>query len=74
MGAIPDRDDRQDRGALTPPDPTGLEAWIRQVLGLAGARASSFTPPLPIDRPTDRPGDASATPPERDAADGTGPA
>ncbi|GGO27435.1 hypothetical protein [Microbispora bryophytorum] len=35
----------QDR--LTPPDPTGLEAWIRQVLGLAGARASAFAPPLP---------------------------
>ncbi|GIH65867.1 hypothetical protein [Microbispora siamensis] len=32
---------------LAPPDPTGLEAWIRQVLGLAGARASAFTPPLP---------------------------
>ncbi|TQS28104.1 hypothetical protein [Microbispora sp. KK1-11] len=32
---------------LTPPDPTGLEAWIRQVLGLAGARASAFAPPLP---------------------------
>ncbi|MEN3535122.1 hypothetical protein AAH991_08430 [Microbispora sp. ZYX-F-249] len=30
---------------LTPPDPTGLETWIRQVLGLAGARASAFAPP-----------------------------
>ncbi|MEU6427071.1 hypothetical protein ABZ860_14350 [Microbispora sp. NPDC046973] len=36
---------------LTPPDQTGLEAWIRQVLGLAGARASAFTPPLPPTPP-----------------------
>ncbi|MGI5154176.1 hypothetical protein [Microbispora sp. CA-102843] len=39
---------RQDgQEPLTPPDQTGLEAWMRQVLGLAGARASAFTPPLP---------------------------
>ncbi|GAA4204787.1 hypothetical protein [Microbispora amethystogenes] len=35
---------------MVSPDATGLEAWIRQVLGLAGARASAFTLPLP--RPT----------------------
>ncbi|WP_169952609.1 hypothetical protein [Microbispora sp. H11081] len=44
-GRGPGEPGRQD--PLAPPDPTGLEAWIRQVLGLAGARASSFAPPLP---------------------------
>ncbi|MEV4455559.1 hypothetical protein [Microbispora sp. NPDC049633] len=39
------KDGRQD--PLAPPDPTGLETWIRQVLGLAGARASAFAPPPP---------------------------
>ncbi|GAA4572079.1 hypothetical protein [Planotetraspora kaengkrachanensis] len=44
---------------LIPPDPTGLEAWIRQVLGLAGPRVSSFVPLLP-----DAPGpSAEAEPP-----------
>ncbi|ETK35672.1 hypothetical protein MPTA5024_13145 [Microbispora sp. ATCC PTA-5024] len=42
---------------LTPPDPTGLEAWIRQVLGLAGPRASAFTPPLPGGDPGTPPGE-----------------
>ncbi|WP_182887420.1 hypothetical protein [Microbispora sp. H10885] len=50
------------------PDPTGLEAWIRQVLGLAGARASAFTLPLP--RPT-APADAA---PAEGAQPGTAPA
>ncbi|MEZ0074101.1 hypothetical protein [Planotetraspora sp. GP83] len=43
--------------AFTPPDPTGLEAWIRQVLRLAGPRASSLSPPLP------EPSTAPAEPP-----------
>ncbi|MFI7627436.1 hypothetical protein [Microbispora rosea] len=43
------------QGPVIPPDPTRLEAWIRQVLGLAGARASAFTPPLPPS-PTAGPG------------------
>ncbi|GIH72454.1 hypothetical protein [Sphaerimonospora thailandensis] len=36
---------------LTPPDPSGLEAWIRQVLRLAGPRASAHIPPLPATGP-----------------------
>ncbi|KAB8178782.1 hypothetical protein [Microbispora catharanthi] len=54
---------------LTPPDPTGLEAWIRQVLGLAGARASAFAPPLPLTPSADRdhPGDADRLDPDGQA-------
>ncbi|GIH48641.1 hypothetical protein SAMN05421833_120100 [Microbispora rosea] len=42
---------QNEQGPVIPPDPTSLEAWIRQVLGLAGARASAFTPPLPPSPP-----------------------
>ncbi|WP_432926845.1 hypothetical protein ACQPZZ_37180 [Microbispora sp. CA-135349] len=49
------------RDPLLPPDPTGLEAWIRQVLGLAGARASAFAPPPPPTPSGDHAEDADAT-------------
>ncbi|MBE3010944.1 hypothetical protein IL992_17350 [Microbispora sp. NEAU-D428] len=56
----------QGQDPLTPPDPTGLEAWIRQVLGLAGARASTFTPPLP-STPSVDPEDAGGPDPGTNA-------
>ncbi|GII58726.1 hypothetical protein Pth03_71150 [Planotetraspora thailandica] len=37
--------DQDGAPTLIPPDPTSLEAWIRQVLRLAGPRVSSFMPP-----------------------------
>ncbi|WP_432867250.1 hypothetical protein [Microbispora rosea] len=55
------------QGSVIPPDPTSLEAWIRQVLGLAGARASAFTPPLPPSPP------AGPGHPDRSSADADGP-
>ncbi|WP_055482571.1 hypothetical protein [Sphaerimonospora mesophila] len=59
-----------ERTPLTPPDPSGLEAWIRQVLRLAGPRASAHMPPLPAAVPADDPGvdaaDVECTPPRRD--------
>lgn len=57
------------RTPLTPPDPSGLEAWIRQVLRLAGPRASAHMPPLPAVEPADDPGadraDVASAPPRR---------
>ncbi|GLV50949.1 hypothetical protein TBS_15190 [Thermobispora bispora] len=48
-GTAPGNDENDP---LTPPDPGGLEAWIRQVLRLAGPGASAFPPPpLPPSAP-----------------------
>ena len=65
-----DRQDGQDgqngqdgQDPLIPPDPTSLEAWMRQVLGLAGARASAFPPPLPTPPPLRTPPPLPALPP-----------
>ncbi|GII32593.1 hypothetical protein [Planotetraspora mira] len=58
--AAPHDQDGETPG-LTPPDPTGLETWIRQVLGLAGPRVSSFAPLLP-EAP--RPSAETADPPD----------
>jgi hypothetical protein len=51
---------------LAPPDPTGLETWIRQVLGLAGARASAFPPP-PAPPPAPHSAPATGRGPEEEA-------
>lgn len=61
-----------ERTPLTPPDPSGLEAWIRQVLRLAGPRASAFTPPLPPAGPQASPAEDTAETLEEPPSDGTG--
>ena len=48
--------DHDETPTLTPPDQTGMEAWIRQVLRLAGPRVSSFVPP------SEPPGEADPPP------------
>ncbi|WP_433498296.1 hypothetical protein ACQP1K_25920 [Sphaerimonospora sp. CA-214678] len=58
-----------ERTPLTPPDPSGLEAWIRQVLRLAGPRASAHMPPLPAAEPIDEPTAEPADDPGADSAD-----
>lgn len=60
-----------ERTPLTPPDPSGLEAWIRQVLRLAGPRASTFTPPLPSATSQTAAAEGAAETAEEPRKDGT---